>query len=121
MKTAPSGRPVAASAGMPAVSCVERDERSMRANSKKEATPAAVPPAGISGEDRTRLADAYKAGLILGWKRDVERGYCLTVVGRADEYVELDQLRERRGVRPVASAGAVRSISSNRVFVRSLN
>ena len=38
------------------------------------------------------LTGAYKAGLILAWKRDTERGYCLTLAGRSDEYVDVDKL-----------------------------
>ena len=49
-------------------------------------------PGEVSGDDRLVLTGAYKAGLILAWKRDTERGYCLTLAGRADEYVDVDKL-----------------------------
>ena len=42
--------------------------------------------------DRAVLIDAYKAGLITSWKRDAERGYCLSFAGRPDEYVEVTKL-----------------------------
>jgi hypothetical protein len=51
-----------------------------------------VLPPEVSGDDRTVLTAAYKAGLILAWKRDTQRGYCLTLAGRPDEYVEVDGL-----------------------------
>ena len=54
---------------------------------KKDAAPAAPPPGEVSGDDRLVLTGAYKAGLILAWKRDTERGYCLTLAGKSDEYV----------------------------------
>jgi len=38
------------------------------------------------------LTDAYKAGLIVAWKRDAGRGYRLTFAGRPDEYVEVAKL-----------------------------
>ena len=38
------------------------------------------------------LTGAYKAGLIVAWKRDVERGFRLSFAGRADEYVEVHKL-----------------------------
>jgi hypothetical protein len=60
---------------------------------RKKASPVVpAPPPAVTGEDRIALIDAYRAGLILSWRRDVERGYCLTVPGRGDAYVEADQL-----------------------------
>ncbi len=59
---------------------------------KKDAAPAAPPPGEVSGDDRLVLTGAYKAGLILAWKRDTERGYCLTLAGKSDEYVDVDKL-----------------------------
>jgi hypothetical protein len=38
------------------------------------------------------LAGAYRAGLILAWKRDVERGYRLTLAGPREEYIEVAKL-----------------------------
>ena len=49
-------------------------------------------PVEISTSDRAILAEAYQAGLIVAWKRDAERGYRLTVTGRADDYVEVTRL-----------------------------
>jgi hypothetical protein len=40
---------------------------------KKDAAPATPPPREVSGDDRLVLTGAYKAGLILAWKRDTER------------------------------------------------
>ena len=51
---------------------------------KKDAAPAAPPPGEVSGDDRLVLTGAYKAGLILAWKRDTERGYCLTLAGKSE-------------------------------------
>jgi len=64
----------------------------MRAKSKKPIV--AVVPSEVSGDDRTALTNAFKAGLIQAWKRDVEHGYCLTVTGRPDAYVEVDRLKK---------------------------
>jgi hypothetical protein len=58
---------------------------------RHEAASPASPPE-ISAEHRVVLTDAYKAGVILSWRRDVDRGYCLALAGRADQYVEPDQL-----------------------------
>jgi integrase len=53
----------------------------------------AVPPlAEILAPDRNLLTQAYKAGLILGWKHDPERGVRVAVANRLDEYVELTYL-----------------------------
>ena len=49
-------------------------------------------PVEISTSDRAILGEAYQAGLIVAWKRDAERGYRLTVSGRADDYVEVTKL-----------------------------
>jgi hypothetical protein len=53
-----------------------------------------TPPAPVecSVSDRALLTDAYKAGLIVAWKRDAERGYRLTFANRPEEYVELARL-----------------------------
>ena len=64
----------------------------MRAKRQKD-VPAAVTPPEVSGDDRGSLTDAYKSGLILSWKRDIERGYCLSLPGRPEEHVPVDQLR----------------------------
>jgi hypothetical protein len=45
-----------------------------------------------STSDRAVLIDAYKAGLIVAWKRDAERGYRLSFAHRPDEYVEVTKL-----------------------------
>ena len=65
---------------------------SSKPSRQKGALPAPVSPPDVSAEHRTVLTEAFKAGLILAWKRDVDRGYCLSRAGRVDEYVELDQL-----------------------------
>jgi len=64
----------------------------MTTKRKKDQAPAVVVPPEVSGDDRAVLARAYQAGLILSWKRDTARGYCLSLGGRPDEYVEVDQL-----------------------------
>jgi hypothetical protein len=63
----------------------------MRAK-KAAAPPAPEPPQEVSESDRQALTGAYKAGLIMGWSRDRERGFRLTVGGRPDEYVEIAKL-----------------------------
>ena len=65
----------------------------MKANSKKT-TMAAKGPAVVSAEDRTALTGVYKAGLILAWKLDIEHGYCLTLAGRSEEYVQVGRLTQ---------------------------
>jgi len=57
----------------------------MRVRAKKSAAPAV--PSEVPGTDRTALTDAYRAGLILGWRLDAEHGYCLMLAGRTDAYV----------------------------------
>ena len=47
--------------------------------------PAAV---DVSAADRAALIAAFQAGIISAWKHDGERGYRLTIPGRADDYVE---------------------------------
>jgi len=62
---------------------------------KAKRTPRTVPatsPTEIPGPDRDLLTHAYKAGLILAWKHDHERGYQVTVDNRPDEYVETTKL-----------------------------
>jgi hypothetical protein len=60
---------------------------------KRTKAAAAPPPlAEMSGTDKTVLANAYKTGLIMGWSRDSERGYRLTLGDRRDEYVEIAKL-----------------------------
>jgi hypothetical protein len=59
----------------------------------KKVTRTVTPPAVVeaSGEDIVVLSAAYRAGLIQGWKLDA-RGYCLSRLGRADEYVDVEKL-----------------------------
>ena len=64
----------------------------MRTSRKKDQAPAVVVPPEVSGDDRTVLTNAYQTGLILSWKRDIARGYCLSLPGRPDEYVDVNQL-----------------------------
>jgi hypothetical protein len=49
-------------------------------------------PPEILAPDRNLLTEAYKAGLILAWKHDRERGVRVTVANRPDEYVEISHL-----------------------------
>ncbi len=64
----------------------------MRAKRTKEPSPASPAPLECSSSDRAVLTGAYKAGLIVAWKRDAERGYRLTFAGGTDEYVEVAKL-----------------------------
>ena len=64
----------------------------MKAKRTKDAVPTLPPLAEILGSDRAALTDAYKSGLIVGWRRDTERGYRLTLGDRRDEYVEIAKL-----------------------------
>ena len=61
---------------------------------KRTATPVPAQPVPleVSTSERDVLTGAYKAGLIVAWKRDVERGFRLSFAGRADEYVEVNKL-----------------------------
>ena len=68
----------------------------------KDTIPTPPALAEISGNDRGLLTNAYKTGLIVGWKQDRERGYRLTLRDRGDEYVEITKLSsylERLGKR----------------------
>ena len=56
--------------------------------SKRPVTNPPPPLPEVSGIDRELLKTAYKAGLILGWKRDREHGYRLTLGDQRDDYVE---------------------------------
>ncbi len=60
-----------------------------RTNARAALTPA---PPTTSDDDRAVLTGAFKAGLILAWKRDAERGYRLTLAGPREEYVEVSKL-----------------------------
>ncbi len=53
---------------------------------------AAPPLPEVSSDERSLLADAYKSGLISGWKMDPEHGYRLTLENHRDEYVEVAKL-----------------------------
>ncbi len=64
----------------------------MKPKRAKGAMTPAAPLAEISGADRDLLTHAYKAGLILGWKHDRERGYRLTLGDRREEYVTMTNL-----------------------------
>jgi hypothetical protein len=65
---------------------------SVRPKRTKNTIPAAPALPEMSGQDRELLTDAYKAGLIVGWRHDTERGCRLTLGGGRDEYVELTKL-----------------------------
>ena len=58
---------------------------------RTKATPPTLSPE-MSGGDRDLLASAYKTGLITGWRQDRERGYCVALGDRRDEFVEVAQL-----------------------------
>jgi hypothetical protein len=64
--------------------------RAMKAKRSQGTVPSL--PAEIPGPDRDLLTHAYRAGLILAWKHDGERGYRVTVDNRPDEYVEIAKL-----------------------------
>jgi hypothetical protein len=64
----------------------------MKPKRTKAAAAAPQPLAEMSGNDKTVLTNAYKTGLIVGWSRDSERGYRLTLGDRRDEYVEIAKL-----------------------------
>ena len=67
-------------------------EQNLRAKRTKVAVPGLPDPLECLSSDRAALTDAYKAGLIVAWKRDAERGYRLTFGDRRDEYVEVTKL-----------------------------
>ncbi len=64
----------------------------MKAKRTRDAVSTPLPLAEVSGSDRDLLTNAYKTGLILGWRLDRERGYRLTLGDRRDEYVEIAKL-----------------------------
>ena len=64
----------------------------MRAKRTKDAILTPPPSAETSGADRDLLTHAYKAGLIVAWRHERERGYRLTLGNRRDEYVEMAKL-----------------------------
>jgi hypothetical protein len=64
----------------------------MKAKRAKASAPKAAPVDETSQGERDVLTHAYKTGLIMGWKRDIERGYRLTLGDRRDEYVESAKL-----------------------------
>jgi hypothetical protein len=64
----------------------------MRLKRSKSVVPKLPDPVEMSTSDRAALTGAYRAGLIIAWKRDAERGYRLTFADRPDEYVEVTKL-----------------------------
>jgi hypothetical protein len=62
---------------------------------KKTKTVPVPPVPTISRTDKDLLAEAYKSGLISGWKIDPEHGYRLTLANQHDEYVEVAKLTTR--------------------------
>jgi hypothetical protein len=64
----------------------------LRAKRTKTVPPAIPPPVECATSDRVVLIDAYKAGVIVAWRRDAERGYRLSFANRPDEYVEVAKL-----------------------------
>jgi hypothetical protein len=80
-----------------------KGERIMASKRTKSPQPSRPDPVEISTSDRELLAQAYRAGLILSWKADAERGFRLTLAGRGDEYVEVTKLpRYLAGLRGAA-------------------
>src|SRR5262245_14574991 len=64
-----------------------------RANeASKEAIRSAPAFAEIAASDRDALVAAYQAGVITSWKRDIERGYRVSIAGRPDGYVDVSHL-----------------------------
>ncbi len=64
----------------------------VKATRKKDVLPEPLAAPDVSADDRIVLTTAYKAGLIVAWKREAVRGYRLTLAGRPDEYVEVEHL-----------------------------
>lgn len=64
----------------------------VRPKRTKAVLPGPLDPVECPPGDRAVLIGAYKAGLIVAWKRDADRGYRLTFAGRRDEYVEVTKL-----------------------------
>jgi hypothetical protein len=64
----------------------------MQTKRPKGTTAAPSPLPEMSSDERSLLTDAYKAGLISGWKIDRERGYRLTLASSHDEFVEVARL-----------------------------
>ena len=62
----------------------------MKAKLSRSTVPPPLPE--ILAPDRILLTEAYKTGLILGWKHDSERGVRVTAANRPDEYVEIANL-----------------------------
>ena len=79
----------------------------MSATRKKRLPPEPVPAPYASADDRNVLAGAYKAGLIVAWKREALRGYQLTLPGRREEYVEVERLTKY--IEKLTSARAARA------------
>ena len=67
-----------------------------------------LPKAPVSAETSASDRDApqlgaFQAGLIVAWKRDLDRGFQLTLAGRRDEFVEVGKLtRYLEGLKGVA-------------------
>jgi hypothetical protein len=87
----------------------------MARKQSKAQVPEQRDPVEISTSDRAMLVEAYQAGLIVGWKRDAERGYRLTVPGPADDYIEVTKLpryleRLKGMARPTPDRAAGRNV-----------
>jgi hypothetical protein len=59
---------------------------------KKRTHGTAPPIPEITGSDRALLTGAYKAGLIVAWRHDPERGVRLTLSDQRDTYVAVSAL-----------------------------
>jgi len=74
-----------------------------RATKSKPTKEAPAPPE-VLASDRDLLTRAYKSGLIVGWRRELDRGYRLTLGDRRDEYVEIAKLTDYLArLRPITS------------------
>ena len=76
----------------------------MKTKRTKGTAAAPSPLPEMSGDERSLLVDAYKSGLISGWKIDREHGYRLTLANAQDEFVGaanltayLEALRKKLG------------------------
>lgn len=64
----------------------------MKAKRTKTAAVAVPETPEVPSGDHAALTGAYKSGLIVGWRRDTQRGYRLTLGDRRDDYVEVAKL-----------------------------
>ncbi len=58
----------------------------------KKTSAKAPPPSEMSSHHKDLLANAYKSGLILGWKKDGAHRYRLRLANQRDQSVEVAML-----------------------------